>query len=76
VNDTHDALVKLFKLIEHFLKRLDIYTQIHSTSAIDEIMVEILTELLSTLAPATNELKQGRSSESVFARRLTLLSAK
>jgi hypothetical protein len=66
VNDSHDALVELFKSIEHFLKRLDIYSQIPSTPALDEIVVKILAELLSTLALATKELKQGRTSESVF----------
>jgi hypothetical protein len=32
----------------------------------DDIVVKIPVELLSTLALATEELKQGRSSESVF----------
>jgi len=33
----------------------------------DEILVKIMMELLSTLAQATKELKQGRSSESPLA---------
>jgi hypothetical protein len=32
----------------------------------DEIMLQMIVELLSTLALATKELKQGRTSESVF----------
>jgi hypothetical protein len=35
--------------------------------AVDEIVVKILVELISTLALVTEELKQRRSSESVLA---------
>ena len=62
-----DALINLLESIEHFLSRLNIYTQIHPTPAIDEIVVKILVELISTLAQVTEELKQRRSSESVLA---------
>ena len=62
--DTYDALADLLESIEHFLGRLDIYTQIPPTSAMDEILAKIMVELFSTLALATRELKQGRSSES------------
>ena len=54
-------------MIEHFLNRLDIYTRIPRTPAMDEMVIKIMVELLSTLALATRELKQGRSSESVLA---------
>jgi len=64
---SEDALTDLLESIEHFLKRLDIYTRIPSTAATDEIIVKIMVEVLSTLALATKELKQGRSSESVLA---------
>ena len=60
-----DALVDLLESIEHFLNRLNIYTQIPPTPAVDEIVVKILVELISTLALVTEELKQQRSSESV-----------
>ena len=65
--DSYDALVGLFGAIEHFLKRLDIYTEIPPTLAMDELVAKIMVELLSTLALATKELQQGRSSESVLA---------
>jgi hypothetical protein len=42
--------------------------------ALDEIVIKIMVELLSTLALATRELKQGRSSEFVLAGCVTLLS--
>ena len=62
-----DALVELLESIEHFLNRLDIYTRMPRTLAMDEMIVKIMVELLSTLALATRELKQGRSSESFLA---------
>ena len=63
-----DALIDLLESIEHFVNRLDIYTRIPPTPAMDEIVVKILVELISTLAPVTDELKQKRSSESVLAK--------
>jgi len=62
-----DALVDLLESVEHFLNRLDIYTRIPVTPAMDEIVAKILVELISTLALVTGELKQRRSGESVLA---------
>ena len=59
------ALVDLLESIERFLSRLEIYARIPPTIAMDEAMTKIMVELLSTLALAIRELKQGRSSESV-----------
>jgi len=64
--ESYDALVNLLEASEHFLKRLDIYTELPPTPTMDELVVKIMVELLSTLALATKELKQGRSSESVL----------
>ena len=61
-----DALVDLLQSIEHFLNRLNIYTRIPPAPAMDEIVVNILAELISTLALVTGELRQRRSSESVL----------
>ena len=58
------ALFDLLESIEHFLNRLNIYTQTPPTFAMDEMVVKILVELISTLALVTKELKQRRSSES------------
>ena len=66
VTDSYDALVDLLELIEHFLKRLNIYTKIPATDAMTEIVVKILVELLSTLALLTKQIKQGKPSESTF----------
>ena len=67
VSADFDALVDLLESIEHFLKRLDIYTKVPPTPAMTEIVVKILVELLSTLALATKQIRQGRPSKSVFA---------
>ena len=66
VSASYDALVDLLESIEHFLRRLEIYTQIPHTPALDEMVVKIMVELLSTLAFVTKELKQGRLSESIL----------
>jgi hypothetical protein len=57
----------LLEVIEHLIKLLHIYTEVPPTSALDDLAFKIIVELLSTLALATKELKQGRSSKSVFA---------
>ena len=69
-----DALIDLLESIEHFVSRLDIYTRITPTPAMDEIMAKILAELMSTLALVTGELKQRRSSGFVLLDVFILLS--
>jgi hypothetical protein len=66
-NDSYDALVDLLESFGNFLDRLDIYTKIPLTVAMTEMVVKILVELLSTLALATGQIKQGKPSESVFS---------
>jgi hypothetical protein len=63
IRTSYDGLVDLLESICHFLGRLSIYTQIPATPTIDEIVIKIMVELLSTLALATKEIKQGRSSK-------------
>jgi hypothetical protein len=75
VTSSWDALIELLESIEHFLNRLDKYTRIPRTPAMDEIVVKIMVELLSTLALATRWLKQGRSSEPILADVFALLTA-
>jgi len=65
--ESYDALVDLLEAIGHILQRLDIYTEIPPTPAIDELVVKIMAELLSALGLATRGLKQGRPSESFLA---------
>ena len=66
VKDSYDALIEFLDSIEHILYHLDIYTRITPTVAMTELLVKILVELLSTLALATKEVMQGKSSEFIF----------
>jgi hypothetical protein len=63
VSASYDALVDLLESIEHFLGRLDVYTQMSLPAVIAEIIVKIMVELLSTLALVTNQINQGRPSK-------------
>ena len=64
VSASYDALIDLLESIGNFLNRLDIYTKIPLTAAMTDIVVKILVEVLTTLALATRQVKQGRLSES------------
>jgi hypothetical protein len=55
VTSIYDPLVDLLESIERFLNRLDIYTRMPPTPEMDEMVVNIMAELLSTLALATKE---------------------
>ena len=63
VSASYDALVDLFESIESFLRRLDIYTKVPLTEAMTHVIIKIMVEVLSTLALATKQVKQGRLSE-------------
>jgi hypothetical protein len=62
-----NTLIDLFESIERFLNPLDIYTWVPTTPAMDEEVIKIMMELISTLALATKELNEGQPSESVLA---------
>ena len=64
---SYDALVDLFTSFENFLSRLSIYAAIPPTPAVANVLVKIIVELISTLALATKQVKQGRFSEFVMA---------
>lgn len=64
VIDSYYGLVDLLESIEHFLNRLDIYTKVPPSVGMTEMIVKILVELLSILALATKQIRQGKSSES------------
>ncbi|KAN0105772.1 hypothetical protein V8E52_010731 [Russula decolorans] len=57
---SYDALVDLFASFENFLSRLSIYAGIPPTPALTNVLVKIIIELVSTLALATKQVKQGR----------------
>jgi hypothetical protein len=66
----------LLESIAHFLDRLEIYTEIPPTEAMNEMIVKILVELLSALALTTKETKQGKLSESIVAEGIYYLTYK
>ena len=60
MRESYDALVDIFKCTENFLRRLDIYTKIPPTPAMTEMVIKIMAELITVLALATKQMKQGR----------------
>ena len=63
---SYDALLDLFESLGNFVQRLDIYTKMTPTRVMIDIIGKIIVELLSTLALATKQIKQGRLSESIL----------
>jgi hypothetical protein len=63
---SYDALVDLFASFENFLSRLSIYAGVPPTPALTNVLVKIIVELISTLALATKQVKQGRFSEFIL----------
>lgn len=55
-------LVDIFVRIENFFKRLESYTEVTPTVAMTDVIVKTMTEVLSIIATATKEIKQGRPS--------------
>ena len=74
VSADFDALADFLESIELFLKRLDIYTKVTPTPAMNEIVVKIMVEVLSMLALVTKQIRQGRPSELVFSDCIALLN--
>ena len=56
---SYDVL-ELLERLGNFLQRLEIYTRIPSTTMMTDIVVKIMVEVLSVLALATKQIKQGR----------------
>jgi hypothetical protein len=62
-NASQGKITEIFNRIERFFGRLEIYTGITPTTAMKDIIVENMVEVLSILAIATKEVKRGRLSE-------------
>ena len=62
-SSSKDKLVELFNRIERFFCRLEIYTSITPTTAMKDIIIEIMVEVLTILGIATKEVKSGGLSE-------------
>jgi hypothetical protein len=60
------AIAELFEYTEKFLRRLDTYTNIPQTPEMQEVIVKLLTEVLSVLGIATKVIGTGTSSELII----------
>jgi len=58
----------------NFLKRLEVYTTIPPTPLITDMIVKIMVELLSVLALASNQVKEGRLSKCVVTYTLVAMA--
>ena len=65
-------LIDIFVRIESFFKRLESYTEVPPTAAMTDVIVKIMIEVLSILAIATKEIKQGRPSALIYVYLLLL----
>jgi hypothetical protein len=63
VTSSYVALLNLFECLGNFLKRLEVYTTIPPTPMMMDLIIKIMVELLSVLALATKQIKQGRFSK-------------
>jgi hypothetical protein len=72
VSASYDALVELLESMERFLSRLDIkLPNVTPTSAMGEIIVKIMVELLSAIALVTKQINQKRPRECALDYRLS-----
>ena len=67
---SQDVLIDIFVRIESFFKHLETYTEVQPTAAMTEVIVKIVVEVLSILAIATKQIRQGRSSELIDIHKL------
>ena len=72
VTSSYDALLELFECLGSFLKRLEIYMTIPPTTMMTDIIVQIMVEVLSVLALATKQIKQGRFSKCAITYTLSM----
>jgi hypothetical protein len=63
VRASQDNLIDIFKRMETFFQRLEIYTRVSPPPEMIDIIVKIMVEVVSILGIATKEMKQGRMSE-------------
>ena len=63
VHSSQETLIDIFERIENFFFRLEVYTGVPSTPEMMDMMVKIMVQVLSIVAVATKEIRQGRTSE-------------
>jgi len=62
---SRDTLLDIFDRIEHFFRRLEIYTEVPTTDAMRDIIIKIMVEVLGIFATVTKEIKQNPASTSI-----------
>ena len=63
VSASQSVLTNVFERIENFFRRLETYVQVPPTPGMTDMIVKIMTEVLSILAIATREISQSRASK-------------
>ena len=63
VRASQDILIDIFERIENFFRRLENDAGVPSAPEMVDIIGKIMVEILSILAIAMKEIKQGRTSE-------------
>jgi ACT domain-containing protein len=63
VETSRSVLFDIFDRIENFFRRLETYAATPATAEMMDVIGKIMVEVLSILAIATKEIKQGRTSE-------------
>ncbi|KAH9965646.1 hypothetical protein BJV74DRAFT_911015 [Russula compacta] len=61
VATSRDTLIDLFERIENFFIRLEVYIDVPPTAGMTDMIVKVMTELLSVLGIAMKEIKQGKA---------------
>ena len=67
IRKSHETLMDIFGRIESFFQRLEIYTQVPSTTEMLDTIIQVMVEVLTILGVATKEITQGRISEYQFS---------
>ena len=60
---SRDTLIDIFERIETFFRRLEIYTELPSTTEMMDTIVQVMVEVLHILEVATKQIKQGQMSK-------------
>ena len=63
VRASQGTLMDAFERIEMFFQRLVVYTDVHPTTEMTDIINQIMVEILCILGIATKEIWQSRISE-------------
>ena len=74
VATSQDALIEVFRRVESFLGRLETYTHVPLSDEMTDVVVNIMAEVLSILAIATRDIKEGRGSELIPRERSNLVA--